>query len=263
MTTTLSEAELRALAGDDPFVRGSLRKGRRIAAGWSGYGALGWLGIEADGRLGYLSVLGPPDGAARLVAEAVAAVEASDPAPEAVEAHYPAPAAIRVTIPRGAAAYLPGRLELTDPTDWDFRWTQVAPPQQPGEEQAGWAVDDASVATLLAAEHPDSSTQVGDSGVRRWAAIATDASGAVLAGIAADTSGVGGVGHMSGVTVRAHLRGRGYGRALCAWLTRQLLADHDTVTLGVYSHNAAARHLYDRLGYRGEHQCTSGRLVRR
>lgn len=85
--------------------------------------------------------------------------------------------------------------------------------------------------------------------------------GGRLDACAADTSGAP-VGHLSAIATRPECRGQGLGTAISAWLTRQLLAEFDLVTLGVYADNPAALRLYDRLGYAADHHFTSGVLVR-
>lgn len=205
--------------------------------------------MERRGAGAYFTVLGTPAGAARLAEEVAAAALSALPTP-------------RVSVPRGTAAELPPGYRLDDPVDWDFRWTAAVPPVTGGESLVNWLESpaaDPAVAELLETASPRTSARPGNPNVRRWAGIR--AAGGRLAACAADTSGAP-VGHLSAIATEPEGRGRGFGTAISAWLTRQLLAEFDLVTLGVYADNPAARRLYDRLGYADEHHFTSGLLHR-
>jgi predicted GNAT family acetyltransferase len=68
--------------------------------------------------------------------------------------------------------------------------------------------------------------------------------------------------HLASIATSGERRGRGYGAAVTAWLTRALLREGTGwVTLGMYSDNDVARRIYRRLGYRCDHRFTSGALV--
>lgn len=70
------------------------------------------------------------------------------------------------------------------------------------------------------------------------------------------------VGHFSAIAIRPDARGQGLGSALTAWATRRLFREgYDLVTLGLYAGNTAARRMYDRLGFTGEHRFTSGKVA--
>ncbi len=243
-------AELLAATGSDPFLRSQLRGARRLGPAWSFEGAVGWVGIDAEERVGYLSVLGTPAAAARLVAEV------ADEARSALSL-------LRISVPRGTPAELSPVYRLESSVDWDFRWTRVAPPPTAGERLVQWLVspaDERAVAALLEVASPRTSVRPRDPDVRRWAGIRGQ--GGRLDACAADTSGVADVGHVSALATRSECRGRGLGTAVTGWLTRQLLAEFDLVTLGVYADNAAGLRLYDRLGYAADHHFTSGVLRR-
>jgi predicted GNAT family acetyltransferase len=63
--------------------------------------------------------------------------------------------------------------------------------------------------------------------------------------------------------VAPEARQQGLGAAVVAWLTRDLLLGGcDAVAVGVLVSEAAAQRLYDRVGYRTEHELRSGTLVR-
>jgi len=204
--------------------------------------------MERPGAGAYFTVLGTPGGAARLLTEVAVEALSALPTP-------------RVSVPRGTVAELPAGYRFEDPVDWDFRWTASVPPVTASAEPGRWLgpADDPAVVELLETANPRTSARPGNPTVRRWAGIRT--AGGRLDACAADTSGAP-VGHLSAIATRPECRGQGLGTAISAWLTRQLLAEFDLVTLGVYADNPAALRLYDRLGYAADHHFTSGVLVR-
>lgn len=244
LTPLGSAAEVLVATGHDPYARGSLR--RPLVRGWLAEGAVAWVGTDAEERVPYLSSLGDPPQVAALLADLLTEL----------------PPRQRLTVPRGTAPLLPAWVGLEDLGQWDFRWTATAPPHQHGEELVVADVHERAVEALLAAASPGASAVPGDAAVHRWVGV-PDGAGGLLA-CAADTSAATGVGHLSSIAVHPGARGRGLGRAVTAALTRRLLADGcDVVTLGLYADNAAARALYDALGFADDHRFTSGRLLQR
>jgi GNAT superfamily N-acetyltransferase len=242
VTSLASAAEVLVATGHDPFARSSLR--RPLVRGWAGLEAVAWQGVDPDDRTPYLSTHGAPAAVAALLAELL---------PEL-------PPRQRVTVPRGTPVHLPAWVGIKG-NDWDFRWTDVPPPQQPGEERVVPVDDERAVKELLAASSPTASAQPGDAAVRRWVGIHED--GRLIA-CAADTSGATGVGHLSSIAVSPELRGQGLGAAVTAALVRQLFDEGcDLVTLGMYAWNTAGRALYDALGMVDAHRFTSGPLEQR
>ena len=240
VTVLGSAAEVLVATGHDPFARGTLR--RPVVSGWLGDGAVAWLGTDAEERVSYLSALGEPPAVAALV---------GDLAPELRTKQ-------RVTLPRGTAALLPAWVELQG-TDWDFRWTAAPPPDHPAEARVVAVEDLDLVRALLEVASPTASVQPGDEAARRWFGVPGPDG---LLACAADTSAATGVGHLSAVATHPEARGQGLGYAVCAHLTRTLLAEGcDVVTLGMYADNAAGRALYDALGFADEHPFTSGPLT--
>jgi GNAT superfamily N-acetyltransferase len=243
LTAIGSAAEVLVATGHDPFARGTLR--RTVVHAWMRHGAVAWLGTDAEERVPYLSALGEPAQVAELLAELL---------PEL-------PPRQRVTLPRGTAPLLPAWVGLEGLSQWDFRWRGTPPPAQPGEELVGTAADDASVQALLAEASPDAWALPGDPAVRGWWTVND---GDRLLACAADTSAATRVGHLSSIAVAPAARGRGLAKTVTAAATRALLEQGcDIVTLGLYADNAAARALYDTLGFADEHHFTSGRLVQR
>lgn len=246
-----SPEEVLAASGFDPFARGTLRPDRVLGPAWQvtdRHGsAVGWTGTDQEELRGYLSVLGDPSAAAALVANGLTVL--------------PAELETRVTVPRGTLPLLAGYgLRVTEPGDWEFRWTATPPPPPAVPPPPAWIEDSTGgrrlVAGLLAEASPNASAQADSQHVRRWAAIPGPEG---LLAVAADTTGAPGVGHISSIATRPSARGRGLGAAITSWVTRRLLAeDCDVVTLGMYGNNDTAIRLYARLGFLAVHQFSSG-----
>ena len=235
-----SAAEVLLATRHDPFARGSLR--RPLVRGWLGAGATAWIGVDAEERRSYLSALGPPEAVAALLTELLAGLSPGQ----------------RVTLPRGTPRHLPAWVAV-DGTDWDFRWLDAPPGEQPGEERVVALSDPAAVTDLLTAASPRASVRPDDGAAQRWFGV-TGPDGSLLA-CAADTSSATGVGHLSSIAVAPSARGQGLGKAVTASLVRRLLAEgRDLVTLGMYADNLAGRALYDALGMVDDHRFTSGPL---
>ena len=156
------------------------------------------------------------------------------------------------SLPWTAVESLPPELPVSDVERWDFRWTDVAP-VRPAYD-VGWLDpgDDPEVQALLDAAFPTAALQTADREVRRWAGI-RDADGRLVA-CAADATTAPTLGFIASIACALDARGRGYGAAVTAWATAAMVAEHGRAGLWVYHSNAAARRIYDRLGYRDDHQ---------
>lgn len=241
LTEITSSAEVLLATNHDPYARGSLR--RPMTRGWVGEGVAAWVGIDSYERIPYFSALGTPPDVGALVTELLTEL----------------PHRQRVTLPRGSGAHLPAWVGLEGVGNWDFRWLDVAPPEQPGEDRVIDPVDPDDVSALLTVASPGASAFPGDAETRAWVGIAGPGGG--LIACAADTTATTGVGHLSSIAVHPDSRGQGLGKAIVAFLVRRLLADGcDVVTLGMYADNEAGRALYDSLGF-AEHRFTSGQLL--
>lgn len=218
-------------------------------------GAVVWT-VQREHYAGtsWLNVLGPPPAVAALVADLL--VGELDPL-------TPQPAGI--TVPHGALELLPTEVRPTEHGDWTWWWTDAPPPPQSGESMVTELpitddphVHDELVAMLLEAS-PTASADPTDDGVRTWCGIRLDGT---LVASAADRPYVHGVPHLASIATLPSARGRGYGGAVTAWLTRRRLVEDETavVTLGMYSENVVARSVYLRLGFRPEHRFASGPL---
>jgi len=238
-TPLTTAAEVLVATGHDAFARATLRF--ELAQGWVGEDATAWIGTDQHERVPYLSALGNPGAVGALLGEIV---------PEL-------PPRQRVTVPRGTSAKLPDWAVLHG-IDWDFRWVDAPPAEQPAEHRVVALEDDAELTAFLKLASPTASALPGDVGVRHW--LGVRAHGSLLA-CAADTSSSTGVGHLSSIAVTPQARGQGLGRAVTAALTRRLLAGGcDIVTLGMYATNTAGRGMYDALGFNDDHHFTSGPL---
>ena len=243
-------ADLLAASGQDMFVRAEVpadAEGRLLAPAWAGGGAVLFTRPSSHGRL-RLAALGDEHGAAGLVS--------------AVVGQLPGPSTL--TVPRAAMALLPPHLHPQRSDDWDWFWTASPPPLQPGEDRVRWLEPSPEVEeelrALLTSSSPRYSAEPGAADVLAWAGIRDDA-GALVA-CAAHLEHVPGVPHLASIVSRvdARRRGLGLGRVVTASITRRLVGEYGLVTLGMYADNDVARAMYARLGYREEHQFTSGRL---
>ena len=210
------------------------------------------VAVLQQGRQGVpvLTVVGTPATAVRL-------------APAALEAHD----VLRTTLPRGAVEALDqpapeAAARLHGGADWDWFWTDSAPPPQPGEDAVERLLDaDDEVRELLAVSSPRHSAVPGTPGIERWVGLRENGSGRLLA-CAANEPFRPDVPHLASVATHPDVRGRGLGAVVTAAITRGLLDDgFPVVTLGMYADNDVARRLYLRLGYVRAHEFTS-RAVR-
>ncbi|MGH3472983.1 MAG: GNAT family N-acetyltransferase [Nocardioidaceae bacterium] len=170
-----------------------------------------------------------------------------------------AAAQCRVT-PRGvtvcASAYdgLPLDWGLRVRGRWDYMVAEVAPAVAPEHQvvriDAGSEVD-----ALLDLANPDAHARPGDADIAYWLGV-RDQAGLACVGALAVTANGGA--HLRAISTRPQARGRGLGSAVSAELTRRGLNEiSPQVTLGVYSDNAGAIRVYERLGYRRVHRFVS------
>ncbi|MFE0529178.1 GNAT family N-acetyltransferase [Micromonospora parva] len=165
----------------------------------------------------------------------------------------------RLHLPRHDRALLADRLAVAEHSDWDFHWTTAPPPAQPDEQPVVRLTDadQPELAALVDQSFPSSTSRPGDPRVVDWYGIRV---GDRLVACGADRS-QGDIGFLAGLTVAPDQRGRGLGASLTAGMTRALLARHDTVGLGVYTHNVGAARLYRRLGFTDTLPLSSIRLA--
>lgn len=82
--------------------------------------------------------------------------------------------------------------------------------------------------------------------MRRWAGVAE---GNELVSVAADAWSAPDIGFLAGVATVPATRGRGHSRAVCGFVTAELMRKHGSVGLMVDAGNEAAIALYLKLGY--------------
>ena len=248
MPERLPDVNALAARYDDDFLRAEA-DARRVASCWALGDAVGWVtsSRRVPGRAHLVGLGDDRDAADLLLALADEHGIAS------------------VTLPRDADHHLPAH-RLDPRNDWEWFVTRTPPPAQPGEDAVAWLAPspetDAELIDLLRAWSPRHDVDPGQPSVRRWAGL-RDERGTLVAA-AAHTEHRAGVPHLASVVTHGEHRGQGLGAAVCAWLTRSLLAEGTGwVTLGMYSDNDVGRRLYRRLGFIGDHHFTSGRLLER
>jgi len=169
----------------------------------------------------------------------------------------------RVGIEAHAAHLLPTDWRWERRRVWDWMWTVEAPAVVPGEDalvRLGAHQAD-EVDALLDVANPETHGRPADDGAQQWLGV-RGADGSLLAagGMFLLPTGAG---HLRGITTLPQERGRGLGTALTAGLTRLALTEGEPMcSLGVYSDNAAAIGIYERLGFRHGHTFCSGTLLR-
>lgn len=235
-------AAILGAAGHHPFARHALGPALPVM-GYQRDGAVLWLARTTHGPAG--CAIGPA-GPALDICVALADSETLGPGQ-------------RLHLPRHDRGQLTGRLAVAEHHDWDFHWTDVSPPAQP-DEQPVVRLTDADLPPLEALvdeAFPSTTSRPGDPRVVDWYGIRA---GGRLVACGADRS-QGELGFVAGLTVAPDQRGRGLGASLTAGMTRALLARHDTVALGVYTHNVGAARLYRRLGFTSTFSLSTIRLA--
>lgn len=233
---------------DDPFVRWQVDPAAVAAVHRHGGAVLvehshDRFGVPVTGPV--LLGLGPAGDLGRLLADAE---DRLDEAP------------LRLTIERHALDALPTRWAYDDGAKtWDWMWTTTRPVPQPGEDTVEALPDTAEINALLDLANPDTHGRPDDAGMVQWLGV-RDRGGALLAAGGRVRLGTG-YAHLRGITTVPAARGRGFGSAISARLTRAGLAAAGVCTLGVYSDNTGAIRMYRRLGYRRGHTFVSGPLV--
>ena len=150
---------------------------------------------------------------------------------------------------------VPDRWRLDDVRHWHWMLTRTRPSD---EVPDAVVVDDAAaIDALLDVGAPDSHARPGTPGIEAWLGLRD---GDALVAVGAVVRNPDGSGHLRGVTVAPHARGRGLGRSLSVALTRQALRGPGIASLGVYADNVPALRMYRGLGYEVVHEFRSGRV---
>jgi GNAT superfamily N-acetyltransferase len=241
-------AALLRLAGDDVYVRSTFDPGE-VGECWAGPGtAVGWrVPSRRFGGSGHLIATGDPADAAALAGQLLAG---------------PVPLG-SLSLPRDADRLVRPALQLAPRNDWEWLYADTAPPVRAHEDAVGWlGTDDADeILDLLTTWSGRHDAVPGDEHVVAWAGVR--AADGTLAAVGAHLEYRAGVPFLASIATAGDHRGRGYGAAVTAWITRRALeSGHELVALGMYSDNDVARQMYLRLGFRVDKRWTSGRLVR-
>ncbi|MBO1750467.1 GNAT family N-acetyltransferase [Actinotalea sp. BY-33] len=147
---------------------------------------------------------------------------------------------------------------------WDWLSCASPPPVVPGESEVELLEpeDDAAIRDCLDAANPTTSASPGTGLGTWWGVRAPDAVDGRLLGVLSvvhrpgDPDATDRSWHLRGLSVRPESRNAGWGRALTAAVLRSALTAHDGaapeadwVSLGMYADNAAARRVYEGLGF--------------
>lgn len=184
----------------------------------------------------------------------------------------------RVSIARDAVDLLPELLRPVGGDDWDWFATTTAPAEVLPGEEAAVRIDVAdplvlaAVLDLLDGHSPRHSRDPRQADAGWWAIpdptgsgngdvrVGAGGPGARLAAVSAVEPLPRAV-HLASIATRTELRGRGFGSALTAAVTRAALAEGcEAVVLGMYADNDTARRVYRRLGFVDSHRWRSGHL---
>lgn len=208
---------------------------------WALEGGYAFASVDAyGGDPCWLNVVGTPEAATALTDFALAEL---------------GPKCCGITVPRtvGIARWI-GEGE---PGEWDLMLCDTPPARQPGEERATQLDDLAAVQAFLDRVNPHHSVRTDHPQVQSWLGVAEESSGALLA-VGAFTRRARGTGYLASIATAPEARGRGFGAAVTAALTRRAFESGDRLcTLAHYHPNEQARRIYQRLGYRTTHQNSS------
>lgn len=171
-------------------------------------------------------------------------------------------APVRVSVDHTSASDLPNAWQPVERLDWHWMWTATVPeqPTRDGVAVTELAEDDpaerAAVEAVLDAGYADSFARPGVPGAEAWLGVTHRGD---LAGVGVLIRQPSGAGLIRAVTVLPDHRGHGLARVLSAALTRRAVAGGSgTATLGVYTTNAPAVRVYERLGFRTAHTFVAG-----
>lgn len=244
-----SHPDLLELTGGDPFVRWGIPD-PFIGAVLAGPAA---VAVERFGRHGRSLWVFPHSGgdsvAIRDLLEALA-----DPVAER--------GITGISVPQEYADQLAETFALDSGGEWDWMWTDQAPPRALLEDRLTTLDDTHDAAELEDLSTVHSPTGEGDPGTGRtklWLGIRSPEGQLVAAGAMQTLDS--GAPHLAGIVTHAEHRGLGLARAVTAGLTRHAVDEHGVCTLGMYSANPPARAIYYGLGYQTAYAWHSRRLA--
>ncbi len=230
-----STAEVRSFDPSDPFLRWE------IPADYVGpayiFGGALVLTRRTQTRGPGMAVIGPPDDVATLLDRVIAAGRLAEFS------------TTNLASDEGCFAVVAERFELGPGGDWNWMWTESAPPGPADEPVEVLGEADLSALIALLGEHnPDTDGKPGRLPGQTWLGLRDPAGTLIACGVI--ESNIAGRPLLSGITVHTAHRGGGLGRTMTAALTRRAVAEQGVCTLGVYAHNQVAQNLYLRLGFR-------------
>ena len=166
-----------------------------------------------------------------------------------------------VTVQRGSLDAVARHVGLQEGNEWEWLCTTQAPPEVAAEARLVRLTSghQPEIEALLATANPGTDARPFAHPGQHWVGV-RDARGRLVACGVRERS-LAGHPILSGITVDATHRGRGLGLAVTAYLTRRAVEDDGVCTLGMYSHNAVARRLYQGLGYGDVHEWSSRRFA--
>ncbi|MDO5502566.1 MAG: GNAT family N-acetyltransferase [Actinomycetia bacterium] len=171
------------------------------------------------------------------------------------------PDVFAVSAPQQHAGLLESLLGLGEGGDWEWMWTDSAPPVDP-REAAIVELDDRrdgpTIEAFSRANNPRVWTEIGTGRMHGWLGL-MDEAGHLIAVGGAEREATG-VPHLAGIVTAVDRRREGLGSVVSAALTRRAVAEHGVCTLGMFSDNDTARRVYHRLGYRTARAWASRRL---
>lgn len=164
-----------------------------------------------------------------------------------------------VSVPQACLAKVCSRVALGTGNDWTWMSTSTPPAAVPREDEVVGlsAADRSAIEDVLTTDNPRTDA-LPWSDARRWFGVRGP--GGRLVACGAWETFPSGAANLLGITVVGAARGRGFGRAVSARLTREALACAPVATLGAYSDNVAALRCYEGLGYGDVHPWSSRRL---
>lgn len=245
----LTAGQLHATAPNDVMVISETRGG--AIAAWSLDGGLAFAAADDySGADCWLSVVGNPEATPTLVDAALA-----DLGDQIAGLTVP----LGVSLAPWNAAPPPGQ---EAESEWDLMATRTPPPTQEGESRIVPIDDLIEVQAFLDRVSPQHSVRADYKLVDLWAGVRDEASDSLLA-IGAQSRRISGVAYLASIATDPQARGRGFGAAITAMLTRRVLDGSETLcTLAHYNWNDAARRVYLRVGYHTTHQFSSGHIRR-
>ena len=165
-----------------------------------------------------------------------------------------------VTVQRGSLDAVARHVRLQEGNEWEWLCTTEPPPEVAAESRLVLLTSghQPEIEALLATANPGTDARPFAHPRQHWVGVRDDRGRLVACGVRERSL----AGHpiLSGITVDPTQRGRGLGLAVTAYLTRRAVEDDGVCTLGMYSHNAVARRLYQGLGYGDVHEWSSRRF---